>query len=83
VQEIEANIDACLEAGPDFSNGATVLHVVLMLDEIAMEHRLRYDDRNSKVVGSAVHTAISSHSRSRLRQILKCCARELGTDAHI
>ncbi|KAJ7232714.1 hypothetical protein C8J57DRAFT_1250436 [Mycena rebaudengoi] len=48
VQEIEANIDACLEAGPDFSNGATVLHVILMLDEIATEHRLRYDDRNSK-----------------------------------
>ncbi|KAJ7281329.1 hypothetical protein C8J57DRAFT_1558865 [Mycena rebaudengoi] len=51
VQEIEANIDACFEAGPDFSNGATVLHVVLMLDEIATEHRLRYDDRNNKVVG--------------------------------
>ncbi|KAJ7717383.1 hypothetical protein B0H16DRAFT_1338120, partial [Mycena metata] len=58
VAEIETNIDSCLDATPEFSNMKTqavsevrVVHQVLMLDEIATEKRVRYDDRTNKVVG--------------------------------
>ncbi|KAJ7279922.1 hypothetical protein C8J57DRAFT_1057936, partial [Mycena rebaudengoi] len=54
VAEIETNIDACFDAGADFSLGSTaprIVHQILMLDEIAVERRARYDDRNTKVQG--------------------------------
>ncbi|KAJ7486985.1 hypothetical protein FB451DRAFT_1026796 [Mycena latifolia] len=52
LQEIEHNIDACLDAGPDDDGaGPRIVHQILMLDEIATEKRARYDDRTNKVLG--------------------------------
>ncbi|KAJ7900447.1 hypothetical protein B0H13DRAFT_1622421 [Mycena leptocephala] len=57
VEEIESNIDSCLDATGEFSASKSqgmsvrIVHQVLMLDEIATEKRARYDDRNNKVVG--------------------------------
>jgi hypothetical protein len=57
VEEIEANIDSCLDTTAEFSASKSqgmpvpIVHQVLMLDEIATEKRARYDDRNNKVVG--------------------------------
>ncbi|KAJ7914390.1 hypothetical protein B0H13DRAFT_1873065 [Mycena leptocephala] len=57
IEEIEANIDSCLDATAEFSASKSqgmpvrIVHQILMLDEIATEKRARYDDRNNKVVG--------------------------------
>ncbi|KAJ7906546.1 hypothetical protein B0H13DRAFT_1619317, partial [Mycena leptocephala] len=51
VEEIEYNIDCCLDATPDDDSSPQIVHQVLMLDEIATEKRARYDDRTNKVVG--------------------------------
>ncbi|KAJ7824027.1 hypothetical protein B0H13DRAFT_1919358 [Mycena leptocephala] len=51
VEEIEYNIDSCLDATPEDDSGPQIVHQVLMLDEIATEKRARYDDRTNKVVG--------------------------------
>ncbi|KAJ7204890.1 hypothetical protein B0H12DRAFT_1035223, partial [Mycena haematopus] len=57
VEEIEANIDSCLDATAEFSanksqgTAVRIVHQVLMLDEIVTEKIARYDDRNNKVIG--------------------------------
>ncbi|KAJ7192653.1 hypothetical protein GGX14DRAFT_701343 [Mycena pura] len=54
VLEIEANIDACFDSQPDYADEGKepqIIHLVLMLDEIAVERRVRYDDRINKAVG--------------------------------
>ncbi|KAJ7793159.1 hypothetical protein B0H14DRAFT_3115044 [Mycena olivaceomarginata] len=49
VKDIEENIQACLDSCPE-EDSPSVVHQVLMLDEIAIERRSRYDDRTNKVV---------------------------------
>ncbi|KAJ6491055.1 hypothetical protein C8R45DRAFT_826083, partial [Mycena sanguinolenta] len=51
-EDIEHNIDACLEALPEEPDDRPrILHQVLLLDEVSTEKRVRYDDRTNKVVG--------------------------------
>ncbi|KAJ7085187.1 hypothetical protein B0H15DRAFT_988746 [Mycena belliarum] len=52
IQEIEANIDACAEGEPDSDGHSVVVHRVLMLDEIAVEQRPRWDDKTNKILGA-------------------------------
>jgi hypothetical protein len=46
----DENMEACLDSCPKEDSPSTV-HQVLMLDEIAIERRARYDDQTNKVVG--------------------------------
>jgi hypothetical protein len=52
VDEIEYNIDACLDALPEEPEARPqILHQCLIMDEVATEKRVRHDDRTNKVVG--------------------------------
>lgn len=52
VAEIEANIDA-YTAGETIPTGAPkIVHRVLMLDEIAVEKRARWDDKSNMILGA-------------------------------
>jgi hypothetical protein len=52
VEEIEYNIDACLDALPEEPEARPqILHQCLIMDEVATEKRVRHDDRTNKVVG--------------------------------
>ncbi|KAJ7167785.1 hypothetical protein C8R46DRAFT_1270144 [Mycena filopes] len=50
--EIEANIDACAEAEPESTGPPIIIHRVLMLDEIALQPRPRWDDRTNMILGA-------------------------------
>lgn len=52
LSEIEYNINACFDATPDDPlETPHIVHVVLMLDEIALEKRLRWDDKTNMILG--------------------------------
>jgi hypothetical protein len=46
----DENIQACIDSCPE-EDSPLIVHQVLMLDEIAIERRARYDDRTNKAVG--------------------------------
>ncbi|KAJ7790692.1 hypothetical protein B0H13DRAFT_2245687 [Mycena leptocephala] len=52
VEEIEANIEGCAEGEPAYTGPPVTVHRVLMLDEIAVEQRPRWDDKTNKIVGA-------------------------------
>ncbi|KAJ7104452.1 hypothetical protein B0H15DRAFT_795200 [Mycena belliarum] len=52
IEEIQANIDACAEGEPESSGPPVTVHRVLMLDEIAIEQRPRWDDKTNKILGA-------------------------------
>jgi hypothetical protein len=51
IEEIQANIYACAEGEPTSYGPPTIVHRVLMLDEIHVEERPRWDDRTNKILG--------------------------------
>ncbi|KAJ7246639.1 hypothetical protein C8J57DRAFT_1081377 [Mycena rebaudengoi] len=52
IEEIEENIDAYTD-GEDLPSGPPeIIHQVIMLDEIAVEERLRWDDKDNMVKGT-------------------------------
>ncbi|KAJ7696176.1 hypothetical protein B0H14DRAFT_3120181 [Mycena olivaceomarginata] len=52
VAEIEANIDAYTAAENTLTGPPRIVHQVLMLDEIAVEKRARWDDKTSMILGA-------------------------------
>ncbi|KAJ7734187.1 hypothetical protein DFH07DRAFT_967734 [Mycena maculata] len=52
IEEIEANINVCTESELDSRGPAIIVHLVLMLDEIAVERRPRWDDKTNKILGA-------------------------------
>ncbi|KAJ7497849.1 hypothetical protein B0H11DRAFT_2384649 [Mycena galericulata] len=51
VQEIEDNIDAFAEAEPVSTGVPVIVHRILMMDEIAVEQRPRWDDKTNMILG--------------------------------
>ncbi|KAF4596881.1 hypothetical protein EYR40_007427 [Pleurotus pulmonarius] len=49
--EIERNIQACFSAIEGVVDGNGPVHQILMLDELKVEGRLRYDERTNSIVG--------------------------------
>ncbi|KAJ7930728.1 hypothetical protein B0H13DRAFT_1858536 [Mycena leptocephala] len=52
VEEIEANIEGCAEGEPAYTGPSVIVHRVLMLDEIAVEQRPRWDDKTNKILSA-------------------------------
>ncbi|KAJ7498368.1 hypothetical protein B0H11DRAFT_1909401 [Mycena galericulata] len=52
VQEIEDNIDAFAEAEPESTGVPVIVHRILMMDEIAVEQRPRWDDKTNMILGA-------------------------------
>ncbi|KAJ7200082.1 hypothetical protein B0H12DRAFT_1289370 [Mycena haematopus] len=52
VEEIEENIKGCMEGEPESTGPPVILHRVLMLDEIAVEKRPRWDDKTNNILGA-------------------------------
>ncbi|KAJ7913114.1 hypothetical protein B0H13DRAFT_2232374 [Mycena leptocephala] len=50
--EIEANIDVCSEGEPESTGPPIIVHRILMLDEIAVEQRPRWDDKTNTILGT-------------------------------
>ncbi|KAJ6523229.1 hypothetical protein DFH09DRAFT_937986, partial [Mycena vulgaris] len=50
--EIEANIELCAEGEPEPTGPPTIIHRVLMMDEIAVEQRPRWDDKTNMILGA-------------------------------
>ncbi|KAJ7737509.1 hypothetical protein B0H16DRAFT_1762357 [Mycena metata] len=50
--EIEANIALGAEGEPESTGPRIIVHRVLMLDEIAVEQRPRWDDKTNKILGA-------------------------------
>ncbi|KAJ7663740.1 hypothetical protein DFH06DRAFT_986394, partial [Mycena polygramma] len=51
IQEIEENIDGCAEGEPESTGPPVIVHRILMLDEIAVEQRPRWDDKTNNILG--------------------------------
>ncbi|KAK6984736.1 hypothetical protein R3P38DRAFT_3332782 [Favolaschia claudopus] len=52
IAEIEDNIVACAEGEPESSGPPRIMHRVVMLDEIAVEQRPRWDDKTNNILGA-------------------------------
>jgi hypothetical protein len=50
-QEVQDNTSACLESIADVVESLGVVHQVLMLDELKVEERPRWDDRTNTILG--------------------------------
>ncbi|KAJ6456747.1 hypothetical protein C8R45DRAFT_844729, partial [Mycena sanguinolenta] len=50
IKEIEENIEGCAAGEPESTGPPVILHRVLMLDEIAVEKRLRWDDKTNNIL---------------------------------
>ncbi|KAJ7469170.1 hypothetical protein FB451DRAFT_1340217 [Mycena latifolia] len=51
-REIEDNIELCAEGEPEPTGPPTIVHRVLMMDEIAVEQRPRWDDKTNVILGA-------------------------------
>jgi hypothetical protein len=49
--EVEANITSCFETLSDVLSHKGIVHQVLMLDELKVEERPRFDDESNKIIG--------------------------------
>lgn len=52
IEEIVENIDAFTEAEPESIGPPVIVHRVLMMDEIAVEQRPRWDDKTNMILGA-------------------------------
>ncbi|KAJ7782583.1 hypothetical protein DFH07DRAFT_764716 [Mycena maculata] len=52
VAEVEENIEAFTEGEPQSTGPPLIVHRVLMMDEIAVEQRPRWDDKTNKILGA-------------------------------
>ncbi|KAJ6476636.1 hypothetical protein DFH09DRAFT_1253487 [Mycena vulgaris] len=50
--EIEASIELCAEGEPELTGPPTIVHRVLMMDEIAVEQRPRWEDKTNMFLGA-------------------------------
>jgi hypothetical protein len=51
VQEIEKNIEACFAGITEALKSRKVVHLIVMIDEIALEKRIRWDPRTNYFLG--------------------------------
>ncbi|KAJ7806208.1 hypothetical protein B0H14DRAFT_2610621 [Mycena olivaceomarginata] len=64
VAEIEANIDAYTAAEDTPTGPPRIAHQVLMLDEIAVEKRARWDDKTKMILGCGIRIAECSDTKA-------------------
>ncbi|KAJ7831529.1 hypothetical protein B0H14DRAFT_3143147 [Mycena olivaceomarginata] len=50
--EIEASIDSCSDGEPEPTGPPIIVHHILMLDEIVVEQRPRWDDKTNMILGT-------------------------------
>lgn len=74
--EIKQNITACFEAIQDVLSERQVVHQILMLDEIATEKRIRWDERSNCFLGVCrAHghaTSLEFSHENDLNELFKC-----------
>ncbi|KAJ6626373.1 hypothetical protein B0H10DRAFT_2161558 [Mycena sp. CBHHK59/15] len=52
IEEVEDNNEACAEGEPESTGPPVILHRNLMMDEIAVEKRPRWDDKTNNILGA-------------------------------
>lgn len=76
VAEVTKNMDACFESINEILSTRKVVHQVLMLDEIATEKRIRWDDRTNNFLGvcrqHGKRTSLAFNTVDDLKELYAC-----------
>ena len=93
VSEVLLNMDACFESIAGVLAPTKIVHCVLMLDKIATEKRIRWDDHTNKFLGvcrqHGKRTALDFNTIEDMKELFSCldtkevhCAAEVSRPSH-
>ncbi|KAJ7114226.1 hypothetical protein C8R44DRAFT_984314 [Mycena epipterygia] len=82
VEEIQKNIDACFAGIADALVAKKVVHQIVMLDEIAVEKRIRWDPTTNHFLGvcrqHGHHVGLEFNGESDLEELLNALAKKVN-----
>ncbi|KAF7326984.1 hypothetical protein MSAN_02492200 [Mycena sanguinolenta] len=83
VQEIDKNIDACFAGIIDTLVSKKVVHQIVLIDELSLEKRLRWDPRTNKFLGvcreHAHHVGLEFNGEGDLEELMDALEKKIDT----